>query len=73
MLTLAKLREQHTIAERRLVRSALVLNRWNCRQAAIQLGISPATMILTLRRLGLQDEYQQKNGGPGRPKGADNA
>jgi len=68
MKTLADLHGEQRIAEKRLVRSALVLNRWNCNQAAAQLGISASTLITTMRRLGVLDEYRSRCPKPGRPK-----
>jgi DNA-binding NtrC family response regulator len=51
--------------ERRLIVEALVASRGSQRRAAVALGVSPTTLSMKMKRLGLRGEPPSPS--PGRP------
>lgn len=68
MITLERFRAKQIEAEKAFVRAELIRARWSCSKAAQSLGLSPPTLLSTLRRLDLIHEYRKRNPGRGRPK-----
>lgn len=65
-MTLEEFKKQQQVSERAFVRSKLVMNGWRLSRAAESLGLAPTSLLTTIKRLGINDEYQRRN--PGRGK-----
>jgi len=66
-MTYAKFKKDQLREEKAFFRAALQKHKWGLLATAKGLGMWPSSLRSTVRRVGLMDEYERRNPGPGRP------